>query len=269
MRMLQIFSVAVLLMSTNSFAAEVKLTVGGTAFEGGPRFSLYVGQSPIGEAEVPDPITVGGAEFVFEVPDEELRSATEMYIRFLNDRYQEGKGDRNLRILKMDVGSSNVPLSEIQILEGGVVQSRADGALYRSTDVARITIARGRWTTNEQQNEAKIADVPTTAISDCEPERMIIVGYTNGQVALSGEQETRLQSLKGSPGCHATITGYSSTRGYGSANITISQERAHRVWNYIAARGLRFRTHEIEGFGATDKFGPAQADNRRVVIDIH
>ena len=65
-----------------------------------------------------------------------------------------------------------------------------------------------------------------------------------------------------------TANGYASMEGPASYNVDLSKRRAQAVKNYLVDKGVAADRVSVKGNGATDKFGPAYTDNRRVEVVV-
>ena len=65
-----------------------------------------------------------------------------------------------------------------------------------------------------------------------------------------------------------TANGYASMEGPASYNVDLSRRRAEAVKGYMVEKGVAADRISVKGNGATDKFGPAHKDNRRVEVVV-
>ena len=65
-----------------------------------------------------------------------------------------------------------------------------------------------------------------------------------------------------------TANGYASMEGPASYNVDLSRRRAEAVKGYLIGRGVDAKRISVKGNGATDQFGPAYKDNRRVEVVV-
>ncbi len=65
-----------------------------------------------------------------------------------------------------------------------------------------------------------------------------------------------------------TANGYASMEGPASYNVDLSRRRAEVVKGYMVKKGVAADRISVKGNGATDKFGPAYKDNRRVEVVV-
>lgn len=96
-------------------------------------------------------------------------------------------------------------------------------------------------------------------------------GFPNAGTALGEADAAQLSKLAESLAgevCTVTVTGYASTRGDEGANLTVSAGRATAVYDALQGLDVDLSKAAQGGAGETDQFGPDQADNRRVVVDV-
>ena len=65
-----------------------------------------------------------------------------------------------------------------------------------------------------------------------------------------------------------TANGYASMEGAASYNVDLSRRRAEAVKGYLVEEGVAANRISVKGNGATDQFGPAYKDNRRVEVVV-
>lgn len=65
-----------------------------------------------------------------------------------------------------------------------------------------------------------------------------------------------------------TANGYASMEGPASYNVDLSRRRAEAVKGYLVGEGVAAKRISVKGNGATDQFGPAYKDNRRVEVVV-
>jgi len=65
-----------------------------------------------------------------------------------------------------------------------------------------------------------------------------------------------------------TANGYASMEGPASYNVDLSRRRAQAVKGYLVEKGVAAKRISVKGNGATDQFGPAYKDNRRVEVVV-
>ena len=91
---------------------------------------------------------------------------------------------------------------------------------------------------------------------------------------LSGKDETYLaeaaKRLNADVNADKTVTanGYASMEGPASYNVDLSRRRAEAVKGYLVDKGVAAKRISVKGNGATDQFGPAYKDNRRVEVVV-
>jgi outer membrane protein OmpA-like peptidoglycan-associated protein len=236
-------------------AAEIKVFAGGSAFQGGPAFDVFVGAQKVGSAELPDPVPKDAKEFSFTVADELLSGDTPIEIRFTNDKSEKGKGDRNLKIYSVNLGKTQVYRTSFKILEDGKDTGRKDGSLNSGKDVAVVSPPNGTWFKQT-----------ATSAKSCLTAPIDVIGFANGVTALTVAQKNFLMKFAGLQGCSMSVTGYSSLSGDASINKELAKQRAQAVGAYLSAKGMKPKSLKIVGFGETDKFGKSLNENRRVVI---
>ena len=138
-----IASLLLLLMCTPTTAANVSAVITGTSFEGGPAFLIEAGVYSVG-AGIVRPNVDTPRLYSFDLPDEVLSRVDEITIRFLNDLYEEGAGDRNLYVLSVSVDGLAFTDEALRV----VTRSGADappGILTSSTSYIAIRQPIGGW----------------------------------------------------------------------------------------------------------------------------
>jgi outer membrane protein OmpA-like peptidoglycan-associated protein len=98
-----------------------------------------------------------------------------------------------------------------------------------------------------------------------------VVGFNENSNELTPRLTRRLDQIIediGNEKCRVQITGYSSTQGDHATNALFAVERAQNVLRYLRANGMQFTKVNATGAGATERFGPDFAANRRVVITV-
>lgn len=258
---LALFVVFSLATPLAAWSAEIALNLSGDAFQGGPAFLVSIDDEPVGEGTV-DPVPDGpdGAEFTFTVPDSVLAAGKTLQIRLTNDHYKEGVGDRNLRIVSARVGEVSLVASDFDIVyPDGYVGTDGSGLLTTNSQVAVADRPASGWV------EAAVAPV---AVCD---ESAVVAGYANGVYQPTEEQNAELAPIlnRAKEGdCSVTIRGYASTSGPEDANQRVSEVRAKAVLEYLVQNGASFTSTDVAGVGETEEFGPSQADNRRVTVQL-
>ena len=93
-------------------------------------------------------------------------------------------------------------------------------------------------------------------------------------VKLSADDEAYLKEaadrLNAEVNADKTVTanGYASMEGPASYNVDLSRRRAEAVKGYLVDEGVAANRISVKGNGATDQFGPAYKDNRRVEVVV-
>jgi outer membrane protein OmpA-like peptidoglycan-associated protein len=268
---------ALVIMSASlSQAAEVAVTLTGTDFNGGPAFEVSIGSTIVGTGRL-DPIPPAGAgkTFVFDVPDATLAAGGDLGVRMTNDAFEAGVGDRNLKVLGASIAGNVVDLSDFRVVRAGeLLPTRESGSLWNNSDVALASPPAGGWTraTTPTAETAPAAATgapaqPTAAVT-CKPQTVAVLFSVN-ETTLSAANEKLLgDALAAADGCHATITGYSSTTGSSAANLRVSAARAQVVVDYLVEEGLPADAATASGRGETRRFGLGDASNRRVVVQF-
>jgi outer membrane protein OmpA-like peptidoglycan-associated protein len=120
------------------------------------------------------------------------------------------------------------------------------------------------------------ANDATAGIAMLQPECSLdqiynVIGFNENSNDLTARLMARLDQIIGDIGnekCRVQITGYSSTQGDHATNALFAVERAQNVLRYLRQNGMQFAKVNATGAGATEKFGPDFAANRRVVITV-
>jgi outer membrane protein OmpA-like peptidoglycan-associated protein len=125
--------------------------------------------------------------------------------------------------------------------------------------------------TDETAAEAEVAAQPAAEPPSCEAATVSITGFGRGLVNIPTAQTKELDALAaGIPAgaCRIVVTGYSSRGGSPDINNNLAQARAAAVLDYLTRQGVSFSAQEAVSKGETDQFGPAAADNQRVIVTI-
>jgi outer membrane protein OmpA-like peptidoglycan-associated protein len=280
--------IAILAFSTQTQAAELTITAGGRPFEGGPSFQVLVGGQQVGEGEVPDPVPAGGKKFSFNVADSLLEKGAPVEIHFTNDKFEAGKGDRNLKIIDLSIGKVQIPASQLSITRDGKDTGRKDGSLNSEADIAVATAPGGDWLTAEaaapkppETAPTAVAETPAAPAAapekkadaalpakTCVAQTVNVTGFDRSTTNLSKAQQQMLAKIVDAKGCSITVTGYSSVAGDKALNKALAAKRADAVIKYLRDKGAKFEAQKVTGFGETDRFGKGLAPNRRVIVEL-
>jgi hypothetical protein len=141
MRVLAVLA-AFLLGGLPAQAATISLTLTGTDYEGGPAFFAEAGQYPVGAGVLA--VFDRPQIYSFTIPDAALEAAGFIQVRFLNDRYSRGVGDRNLRVLAVSVNGTAYVGAQLSTLDQAG-ESVAPGNLSTSGRLVRILRPAGGW----------------------------------------------------------------------------------------------------------------------------
>lgn len=98
-----------------------------------------------------------------------------------------------------------------------------------------------------------------------------VLGFNANSNDLTPRLTERLDQVLADIGtrkCRVQVVGYSSTQGDHATNALFAVERAQNVLRYLRSGGLDAVAATAAGAGATDRFGPDFAANRRVVITV-
>jgi outer membrane protein OmpA-like peptidoglycan-associated protein len=246
-----------LLWGTAAGAGEIIISASGTSFEGGPAFTVRLGDQEVGSGQVEaDQPPDTPAPFRFEVADEVLRANGELSVAFTNDEYGGPGRDRNLYIYGATVGGTELSPQDFQFERGGETQeAEADASfveLIIEGDEARAAARAEGW-----------LPVP------CEGE-VAVTGFASGAVALTPEQEAALAPIlaAGAGDCSVVIAGYASVTGSPEFNLQIAEARARSVLEALVAGGASFAESRVVALGGTEEFGPDEEANRRVVVRV-
>ncbi|HEY8596460.1 MAG TPA: carbohydrate-binding domain-containing protein [Devosiaceae bacterium] len=260
MSRLAIALVSLSLAASPAAAGEISLWLSGTAFDGGPSFELLLGDQAIGEGTVdPIPTDPAGTRFDFNVSDDVLQSRAPLVIRFTNDKYEEGVGDRNLFILKGQVNGVELGSESFLVLEPDG-RLGTSGQIFSGQEIAVAAPPGGIWMAGQPAVAAK---------PQCDASVTVTSFELNGAaptIADLPDLTALLDQAKGE--CGVVVTGYSSKSGPAEWNKTLSQQRAAAVLALLVERGATFKSQEVVGFGPTDQFGRSETLNRRVVVQL-
>ncbi|MEQ1771665.1 MAG: OmpA family protein [Devosia sp.] len=122
--------------------------------------------------------------------------------------------------------------------------------------------------------ETVVATAPEVAAGPVGPAcamNATVGGYQSGVLNVTNKQRTQLAAILSRAtqgGCSVVIKGYSGTAGATDLNKSVSQARAEAVRDYLVANGASFTSLAVSGEGETEHFGPQQADNRVVTVEL-
>lgn len=262
-----------LCMSTGlASAATLQINLAADIYDGGADFIVLADDQEVGKGTAD---TVQGEEFSFEVPDD----TTSILVRFTNDaagakdeagRLAPGL-DRNLVISSADLGDRHWEGIDFK---GGASFARGQTlVLYTNTTVTLplqavpTATSEGENTTDQASKQGLDDQSVGTEQVGCDLD-IAVTGYSSGATNLSSEQQAILTPAVEAQNCGVVVTGYSSTSGPASLNEQVALDRAQAVLNFLLAQGGKFTEQEAVTAGETEKFGPAQSDNRLVVVQL-
>ncbi len=101
------------------------------------------------------------------------------------------------------------------------------------------------------------------------------VHFETNKADLTPEDQATLdraaEAMKSNPNTHLRIEGFTDSTGTDTHNLTLSQQRAYAVGNYLKSKGIEGSRLTGEGFGKADPADSnateaGKADNRRVEL---
>ncbi len=101
------------------------------------------------------------------------------------------------------------------------------------------------------------------------------VHFATNKATLTPEGEATLQqaaaAMKSNPNAHLRLEGFTDSTGTDPHNLSLSQQRAMTVADYLKSQGIEGSRLTGEGFGPSDPVAPnstaaGKADNRRVEL---
>ncbi len=111
---------------------------------------------------------------------------------------------------------------------------------------------------------------PATAFPD-----LGTVHFETDQAALTPASQATLdraaEAMKSNPNAHLRLEGYTDSTGTDTHNLSLSQQRAYAVANYLKSKGINGSRLTGNGFGQgnpadTNATDTGKADNRRVEL---
>lgn len=235
-------------------AVEVTIYASGTVVGGiGPQFRVELDGKAVGEGTVPAADSKKSAPYLFEVDDSLLRPDSVVGVVFLNDGKTDAE-DRNLFVHQVKVGAKLVEAADLAAVAKGV-------AIKRPVTFGKIEL----WSTGDEA----VASAPNgNWLNTCDATAS--VSFPNGIFSVEGEQPALLPVVEQAKGnqCVLRVQGYSSASGDEATNKAMSGARAERVRDYLLGLGLKFPSVAVEAMGETSTFGPAERDNRIVVVTL-
>lgn len=261
------------LTSTIASAAMLELNLAADLYEGGADFEVLADDTVVGKGTVE---SAEGDAFQFEVLD----NATQISVRFTNDAAgsKDESGvrspgtDRNLVIVSASWNGRKWPGTSFD--GEGTFTRNQKLVLARNTTVTMpLAASTVEVSAPEQEQEPSFMPEPKAASeaaaqSNCAM-NIAITGYTSGVVNLSPSQQELLAPTLQTENCKLTVTGYSSTSGPTLLNEQVALNRAQAVLDFLIRQGVSFTEQEAVSAGETNEFGPTQADNRRVVVQLN
>ncbi len=133
-------------------------------------------------------------------------------------------------------------------------------------------------TRHRAEPAAVVAPVSQTAPAAAAPAAFPDLGtvhFATNKATLTPEGEATLQqaaaAMKSNPNAHLRLEGFTDSTGTDPHNLSLSQQRAMTVGNYLKAQGIEGNRLTGEGFGPSDPVAPnstsaGKADNRRVEL---
>ena len=243
------------LLAGSATASELTVTMGGSFFRGPPEYEILA-----------DGVTIASGLVSIQRGDVvtlEVGEPRSLAIRYINDLAGplDGDGkrpkgtDRNLTIEAVEFRGERLLGKEL-IGAPGVVKA-GDFAVVSFNQTVNIPVP----------SETGSARAEPPALT-CPSIDVHLTGYENGKLLPNAEVLAKLDNLLPTTGCSAIITGYSSKSGSAEANKLASRKRAQAALDYLTDKGAVFTHVDLAGWGATQLFGPNEADNRRVVVSL-
>lgn len=246
-------------LATPSIGAQMSVTVAGPLLNGqGPAFEVVVAGTVVGSA------VFSGADtqetFSFDLPDD-LLTDQPIRIVFTNDEATDA-GNRDLHVMSAQVDDMAFPAEAIRVESGGQIVDRpvnfGKKELWSSGEAAVLLPSSGSWRVVEA------AAAPVTPAAGCEGR--LVVPFDKGMFILSNQTRKALEEFaRQGSSCRAEIAGYSSTSGDPAINQAMSEARADAVGLFLQGKVGEIT---VAGRGETSEFGPTQADNRVVVVEL-
>ena len=115
-----------------------------------------------------------------------------------------------------------------------------------------------------------VATQPTSAFPD-----LGVVHFDTDKATLTPEGQATLtraaEAMKSNPNAHLRLEGYTDSTGSDQHNLTLSQQRANTVGDFLKAQGIEGKRLTGDGFGPakpvdTNATSAGKADNRRVEL---
>ncbi|WP_108397270.1 carbohydrate-binding domain-containing protein [Devosia submarina] len=247
-------------------AAELSITLSGTAFEGSPAFEVGLGGTVVGSGTLDNPVPAQQT-FSFEIADDLLTDAGDLTVRLTND-YFTGEGqDRSLSILEATVGATNLAPTDFVLVQNGAPIDRdnsAEVSIWSGDETAVANPPSGGWSADTLVAEKAAAARECTAFAE-------IVGFPSGSSSPNSPAQEGLRPLieaAAAGNCSATITGYADLSGSELLNLRLTAARAADVLDKLIVGGARFPATSIVPTSGTDQFGGDAAANRRVSVQL-
>lgn len=193
-----------------------------------------------------------------------------------NDTEKQAAEDSALAIDGIDSVDNQLVILEPEVaaaLEGeGVIGATATGVgtvltvsgTIESEDAREPTLEAARAVPGVTEVIDDRLNVSVTADLNALPQ----VQFETGSAVIKEESFADLNEavtiLNSAPDAVIEIQGYTDTDGDEASNLQLSQDRATSVLTYMQQNGLENTNLTTQGFGETEQFGEALADNRVV-----
>lgn len=154
--------------------------------------------------------------------------------------------------------------------EQAVLKAKADAAAEAAAQAQAATVALRALLLKQLNEVLQTTDTPRGLVV-----KMADVLFQTGKYALSKDAQLKLAKLSGiiqaHPGLNLAIEGYTDTTGTPARNMTLSQQRADSVRQFLITEGLAAGTISSKGLGqsnpiADNSTAAGRQANRRVEI---
>ena len=274
-------------------AQDIPLVLRVAGETAGPpvRFDVLIGDTVVGSSTIEGagPISAGEAaaaqvsDFSYYIPARALGFGQP--IRVVLTRAPNDTGDTDLFVAGAILGGRSIDPAEMGLEdEAGIPLSNplvagmvvvfgkrwsvsipippalATAEAVASTDVTNVKADLG----NSQTSEVEDASCTVAATIN-------LTAFQHGSANLEGEGKAQIvelaRTLDGQV-CAVAVTGYASSRGDADVNAEIARRRAATVYAEMESLNIDLTRAIQRGAGETVQFGPGDADNRRVVVEI-
>lgn len=139
-----------------------------------------------------------------------------------------------------------------------------------------LLFALAAYLLTRHKDEPVVSQAPVTQVAPATAYPDLgTVHFDTDKATLTPDSEATLdraaEAMKANPNAHMRLEGYTDSTGTDTHNLSLSQQRAYSVANYLKAKGIEGSRLTGNGFGPgnpadTNATNGGKADNRRVEL---